>query len=149
MAGHGIGGITGPVLVRAGQQYIGRHVGSGTLLRQNREMHMPDAAHGLQRRLALGLQFGGAAQVNDGRQADVVHQVRNVGGRQFLQVVAAQQPAAGRPATVARSQPAQVTDIDGPVKLDPRHTTILAAPVGCPAGRGRQLRGNSAGWYGQ
>ena len=98
------------------------------------------------RRRALGLRFGGAAQVNNGRQADVVHQEGDVGGRQLLQVVGAQQPASHRLATVLRCQPAQVTDVDRhrPARSAACHPSSRRRPRGQQAAGG-QLRGNSAG----
>jgi hypothetical protein len=76
-------------------------------------MYVPHARDAVEWRRALGCQLGRATQVDDGGQADVANQPYDVGRRQVLQVVAAQQPGTDGFAAVLGGQAAQVTDIDG------------------------------------
>ena len=76
-----IGRVAGPVLLVPvlDEQHIGDHIGSGSLFRQDGVVGMPDSRDGVERRRPLGHQLGRAAQVHDGRQADVPDQPGDVG----------------------------------------------------------------------
>ena len=139
----GIGGVTGPVAVNAGQQHVTGRIGRRSRLGEHRMVKVQHARDAIQRRRALGRQLVRAAQVHHGRQADLAHQRRDVRRRQFLQVVTAQQPGIRGLAAVLGGQPAQVAHVDGPVQFDPRHDAILAAPAAGPAGSNREPAVNS------
>ena len=68
----------------------------------------------------------GAAQVHHGRHAELADQRGDVRRGQVLQVIGAQQPARDGLAAVLGGQAAQVTDVHGTLKINPRHDSILA-----------------------
>jgi hypothetical protein len=94
----------------------------------NRVMSVPHARDGVQRRRALCGQLVGAAQVDHGGHADIAHELGDVGRRQLLQVVRAQQPGPRGLLPILGGQVAKVTHVDRTIKLNPRHDNTFADP---------------------
>jgi hypothetical protein len=108
------------------QQRVGDHVGVPPHFGQHRVVGMPHARHGVERRRPLGLQLVGTAQVHDRGHAEVAHQLGDIGGRQFLQVIRAQQAGPRGLVAILGGQVAQVSHIYRAVKLNPCHDNTFA-----------------------
>ena len=61
--------------------------------------------------------------------ADIADQLRDVGGRQFLQVVRAQQPGPRGLLAILGGQVTQVAHVDRTLKLNPWHDNTFADPL--------------------
>ena len=91
---------------------------------------------------SLERDLGAGPQVDDEPDADRVDERADVGGREALEVVGAQQDAGGRRPAVVERQAAEVADVDRALEADP----ACAHPSSLRTGRGSTSRPGDRGY---